>query len=310
MISVQTNAASSMGKAGNLQDHSQLRNAVGDGFGGTASIRPPSTVVERSGNKPLASAIYEGWVRHRRYTPHANEFSYRMYMLYIDLAELDHLFDRRWLWSEGRRNVAEFRRGDYFGDPAQSIDEAVRDRVARETGQRPLGPIRLLTHLRYFGLAFNPVSFYYCYAEDGVTLETILAEITNTPWKERHAYVLPVDKASRKGDALRWDFPKAFHVSPFVPMQRDYAWRFSLPGESLRVHMDVIDQRVEGRLRELDATLLLKRHEFSGANLSRVLFRYPYMTAKVIAAIHWQALRIFLRGNPVHDHPNTKEHDR
>ncbi|MEO5561117.1 MAG: DUF1365 domain-containing protein [Dokdonella sp.] len=273
-------------------------------------MRWPDTFGGRAGSKPLASAIYEGWVRHRRYAPHAHAFSYRMYMLYIDLAELDQLFDPRWLWSQRRRNVAEFRRSDYFGESAQSIDEAVRDRVARDTGQRPRGPIRMLTHLRYFGLAFNPVSFYYCYAQDGITLETILAEITNTPWKERHAYVLAVDMASRKGRSLRWDFSKAFHVSPFVPMQRDYAWRFSVPGENLCVHMDVVDHTIEGRPRELDATLVLKRHEFSGANLARVLFRYPFMTAKVIAAIHWQALRIYLRGNPFHDHPNTQEHDR
>ncbi|MEO7326160.1 MAG: DUF1365 domain-containing protein [Dokdonella sp.] len=273
-------------------------------------MRLSGTFAANASSKPRASAIYEGRVRHRRHAPHAHAFSYRMYMLYIDLAELDQLFDRRWLWSQGRRNVAQFRRSDYFGDPAQSIDEAVRDRVARDTGQRPRGPVRLLTHLRYFGLSFNPVSFYYCYAEDGVTLEAILAEITNTPWKERHAYVLAVDTAKRKGHCLRWDFSKAFHVSPFVPMERDYAWCFSVPGENLCVHMDVINQTIEGSPRELDATLVLERHEFSSANLARVLFRYPFMTAKVIAAIHWQALRIYLRGNPVHHHPDTQEHDR
>ncbi|MEO6689074.1 MAG: DUF1365 domain-containing protein [Dokdonella sp.] len=287
-----------------------LREVGGEMLADTGSARSSSAFRSVADTAPLASAIYEGWVRHRRHAPHANAFSYRMYMLYIDLAELEHLFDRRWLWSHGRRNVAEFRRGDYFGDPAQSLDDAVRDRVALETGQRPNGPIRLLTHLRYFGLAFNPVSFYYCYAEDGVTLQAILAEITNTPWKERHAYVLAVGQASRKGRTFHWDFRKAFHVSPFVPMQRDYAWSFSVPAENLCVHMDVIDHAIEGRPRELDATLVLKRHEFCRANLSRVLFRYPFMTFKVIAAIHWQALRILLRGNPVHDHPDNKEHDR
>lgn len=309
-MNAHVNPVTSTSESEKLQERVKLREAADDAFADSATTRLTRTVIDRARSKPLASAIYEGWVRHRRYAPHANAFSYRVYMLYIDLAELDHLFDRRWLWSQGRRNIAEFRRSDYFGEQTQSIDEAVRDRVARETGRRPRGPIRLLTHLRYFGLAFNPVSFYYCYAEDGVTLETILAEITNTPWKERHAYVLAVDKASRKGHTLRWDFRKAFHVSPFVPMQRDYAWCFSVPAENLCVHMDVIDHTTEGRPRELDATLVLKRHEFSGANLSRVLFRHPFMTAKVLAAIHWQALRIFLRGNPVHDHPNTQEHDR
>lgn len=259
---------------------------------------------------PPASAIYEGWVRHRRYAPHANAFRYRMYLLYLDLAEIDSLLAPHWLWSQERRNVAEFRRSDYFGDPARPLEECVRERVAATTGNVPRGPIRLLTHLRYFGLAFNPVSFYYCYAEDGVTLEAILAEITNTPWKQRHAYVLPLTQAERHGSALRWEFDKTFHVSPFLPMQRRYAWRFTPPGETLRVHMDVLDDCAGVTARELDATLVLQRHALTGANLARVLTRYPLMTAKVVAAIHWQALRIRLRGNPVYDHPDSKEAHR
>ncbi len=259
---------------------------------------------------PPASALYEGWVRHRRHAPHANAFRYRMYLLYLDLAEIEPLLEPRWLWSCGRRNLAEFRRSDYFGDARRPLDECVRERVAAATGQAPRGPIRLLTHLRYFGLAFNPVSFYYCYAEDGVTLETILAEITNTPWKERHAYVLPVAQAERRGSVLRWDFDKAFHVSPFVPMQRRYSWRFSAPGEILRVHMEVLDGAAATPARELDATLVLQRRALTGANLARVLARHPLMTAKVVAAIHWQALRIHLRGNPVYAHPDPTQAPR
>jgi len=261
--------------------------------------------------RPLpASAIYEGSVRHRRHVPHANAFRYRMYMLYLDLAEVEALLRPRWLWSHDRRNAAEFRRSDYFGDPLRPLDACIRERVALDTGHAPRGPIRLLTHLRYFGFAFNPVSFYYCYAEDGTTLEAILAEITNTPWKERHAYVLPADAAERCGSALRWSFDKAFHVSPFVPMRRMYSWRFTPPGETLRVHMDVLDPAAGAEARELDATLVLRRHAFTAGNLARVLARHPFMTAKVVAAIHWQALRIRLRGNPVYDHPGPEEAQR
>ena len=260
----------------------------------------------------FASAIYEGWIRHRRHAPHANAFSYRMYMLYVDLAELDHVFAGRWLWSAKRRNLAQFRRSDYFGDATQSLDCAVREHVARATGVRPRGPIRLLAHLRYFGFCFNPVSFYYCYAEDGKTLETIVADITNTPWKERHAYVLSVASAARHGSAFGWRFDKAFHVSPFLPMQCRYDWRFTAPGESLHVHMDVYKSTTpqnDGWARELDATLVLQRHELNGANLARVLARHPLMKLKVVAAIQWQALRLFLRGNPVFDHPRI-DHPR
>ena len=249
---------------------------------------------------PLASAVYEGSVRHRRLAPHAHAFSYRMAQLYLDLDELDRVFAGRWLWSVDRRNLAQFQRGDYLAPTTLPLAEAVRQRVGEATGHRPAGPIRLLTHLRYAGYVFNPVSFYYCYAEDGRTLECILAEITNTPWKERHAYVLPVDGANRRGRVLAWSFPKSFHVSPFMPLQRDYAWRFTAPGDDLHVHMDVLR---EGE-REFDASLSLRRLPLTGASLARVLWRYPLMTAQVIGAIHWQALRLWLKRNPVHDHPN------
>ncbi|UGB38458.1 DUF1365 domain-containing protein [Frateuria soli] len=250
-------------------------------------------------NAPLSSAVYEGIVRHRRREPHAHAFQYRMAQLYLDLDELDRVFAGRWLWSVDRRNLAQFRRGDYLAPDTLPLAEAVRVRVAEATGHRPAGPIRLLTHLRYAGYVFNPVSFYYCHAADGSTLECILAEITNTPWKERHAYVLPVADARRRGRVLAWSFPKSFHVSPFMPMARDYDWRFTAPGEDLHVHMDVLR---EGR-REFDASLALQRRPLTGASLARVLWRYPLMTAQVIGAIHWQALRLWLKRNPVHDHP-------
>ncbi len=250
----------------------------------------------------LQSAIYEGWVRHRRHVPHAHTFRYRICMLYLDLDEVDRVFADRWLWSVGRRNVAEFRRSDYLGDPRVPLAAAVRARVQAETGIAPLGPIRLLTHLRYFGHCFNPVSFYYCYAEDGITLETIVAEITNTPWKERHSYVLPVASATRHAGVHAWAFRKAFHVSPFLPLDRGYAWRFTAPADALRVHMDVRN----GVRTEVDATLVLQRRALDATNLARVLLRFPAMTLRVVVAIHWQALRLWLRGNPVYDHPNKQ----
>jgi DUF1365 family protein len=256
----------------------------------------------RSADAPLASAIYEGWVRHRRHAPHAHAFRYRLYLMYLDLAELDRVFAGRRFWSVGRRNLGQFRRSDYLGDPAAPLDQAVRARVAEVCGRAPQGPIRLLTHLRTFGHCFNPVSFYYCYAADGTTLDTIVAEITNTPWKERHSYVLPLNGATRRGRAFAWEFAKAFHVSPFLPLERGYAWRFTAPGDELRVQMDVRN----GSEREFDATLVLARRPLTGANLARVLLRYPAMTLRVVAAIHWQALLIFLRRNPVYDHPDKR----
>ncbi|HAL23673.1 MAG TPA: DUF1365 domain-containing protein, partial [Stenotrophomonas sp.] len=244
------------------------------------------------------SALYFGHVLHRRHQPHAHAFRYPIAQLLLDLDELDSVFAGRWLWSVNRRNVAEFRRSDYFGDPDQPLADAVRDHGARELGYRPQGPVRLLTHLRFGGHVFNPVSFYYCYRADGQTLDCIVAEITNTPWKERHAYVLPVARALHGHKDLRWQFDKAFHVSPFMAMDCHYDWRFNLPGEQLRVHMQVWRDGV----RQFDATQSMQRRPLDGPGLARVLAAYPLMTVQVVAAIHWQALRLWLKRNPVHDH--------
>lgn len=251
----------------------------------------------RSPALPLSSAVYEGVVHHHRYLPRPHAFRYRMAQLYLDLDELERVFQGRLLWSLERPNLAQFRRADYLGPPGVPLGEAVRQRVACELGRRPAGPIRVLTHLRYAGYVFNPVSFYYCHTEAGA-LDCIVAEITNTPWGERYSYVLPVDDGGRR--RLRFDFPKRFHVSPFLPLDCDYAWRFSPPGERLRVHMRVR----RGGVRAFDASLSMSRRPLDGRSLARVLLRYPLMTAQVIGAIYWQALRLWLKQTPYHPHPN------
>ncbi len=248
----------------------------------------------------MKSALYTGRLSHRRFAPREHQFSYRLFMMYVDLAELDRLFEGRWLWSVRRPALAWLRRADYIGDPSLPIDTVVRDRIAARTGVRPTGPIRMLAHLRYFGIGFNPVTFYYCFDAADTHVEYIVAEITNTPWNERHAYVLTDPEAEVRARVLRYRFAKEFHVSPFMPMEAVYDWRFGTPGKCLAVHM----QNYQGGERVFDATLDLSRREISGAALARALLSFPCMTLSVIAGIYIQALKLWWKRIPFHSHPS------
>ncbi|MBX3316026.1 MAG: DUF1365 domain-containing protein [Phycisphaeraceae bacterium] len=300
-----------------------------------AQTPTPPTPSRRS------SAIYVGTVRHRRFAPLIRTFTFPLYMLWLDLDEIEKTMATGRLWGTDRRRRAlalgSFKRSDYLGDASKDLKQEVLTRIEDSLGFRPSGPVRILTHARQYGYAFNPVSFYYCFDHDQTTgaetLASIVAEITNTPWKERHAYVLDCRAPSgavstpplcEKPRSLRFKFDKVFHVSPFMPMGLAYDWAFSMPcpheGSRLGIHMTLREtthgESVQGMgthgtpdRRVFDATLRLDRREIGPWTLDGMLLRFPLMTARVTLSIHLHALRLWLRHVPVFRHPRRRSAD-
>jgi DUF1365 family protein len=254
----------------------------------------------------VRSALYEGTIRHRRLTgPLRDEFRHRLFMAYLDLDELPHLLRSGWLCSARGPALARFRRADHLGDPQRELGECVRDLVAERTGRRPEGPIGLLTNLRCFGHNFNPVSFYWCFEEDGEQVQAVIAHVTNTPWGESHSYVLDAGGAADHGSAqlARGTFAKQLHVSPLMGMDHVYELLVTEPARTLSVQIEASARAESGSGPLFDATLSLARREWSSRELRRLLARYPFQSVATLARIYSHALRLRLRGASYHPHP-------
>jgi uncharacterized protein len=240
-----------------------------------------------------AGAIYEGTIRHRRFAPRRHEFHHRLALLYVDVDHVDELLGGR-LCSPGA-GLVRFRRRDYLGDPSLPLAEAVRGLVERRVGWTPGGSVRLLAHPRTCGHCFNPVSFYFCF-DPQEHLGAVVAEVTNTPWGERHAYVLPRED---ERPVLHGEIAKRLHVSPFMGIDQRYRFRAATPGPTLSIH---VESSESGRL-AFDATLSLRRQALTPATLRRVVARYPLASARALALIYLHALALKLKGTPVHPRP-------
>jgi len=242
----------------------------------------------------LASCLYRGVVTHHRRRPVQHRFDFPMYLMYVDLAELPRL-SRRPLFATGALAPARFRDRDHLGGGGD-LAERVRDLVEERSGRRPGGAVRLLTQPRCLGFSFDPVSFYYCFAAGDERVDAVVAEVSNTPWKERHWYVLSAGEAGE----LRFDVAKEFHVSPFMQMAQRYRFRFAPPGEVLSLGI-ASREREQGGL--FAASLRMERLPWTAGSWARVLARHPAQTWHVFASIYWHARRLKALGVPWVPHP-------
>lgn len=261
----------------------------------------------------MHSAIYRGSLRHRRFFPKRHEFTYSSTLFYIDLDELPKLFDGVRGWSFDRRNFGSFRRTDFLGDSVVPLKDAVHSEVNKlltldkqNSRHCPDGAVRMLTNLRIFGFCFNPVTLYYLFNRHADRPSMILAQVNNTPWNERHTYLIHCDEKTGKANS---HFDKKFHVSPFNPLDMEYHWISSVPAENVLVHMEnhasmqtKMNQVEQYSGCHMDATLTLKRQLWSKSLLQKILWLQPWAAIKVPVAIYWQALRLFIKGVPVYTH--------
>lgn len=255
------------------------------------------------------SAIYEGSVGHRRFVPKGHSFHYRVFMVYMDLQKLDQIFSKSRWWSHKYFGLAWFRRKDFFdGKDDKPLYAVVQNKVKEKTGKVLQGPIKILTNLRYFGFIMNPITCYYCFDRTGDKLEAIVAEVTNTPWRQRCHYVIDVAADHCADDPIQHFFNKEMHVSPFQPMDLFYGWQSDLPGATLAIHLNVFKKNNDSIAQHsenipiFDASLRLNRHPMTQKTMDSFLFRYPWMTLKVCGGIYWQALKLWFKKIPYYSH--------
>ena len=243
-----------------------------------------------------APALYVGTLRHRRHRPVSHAFTYRLFMALLDIDRIPEAMSISRLTAYNRWRWAAFHERDHLGDPSRPLRERVRASARAAGIDLHDGPIYLLTHLRYAGYVFNPISLYYCYDRDG-RLRHVLADVHNTYGGRQDYWLAPADDGRRR---LRAVVARSLYVSPFMMSDVRYEFVLTDPAQTLIAHMNVHAAAPAGRGNAIfDATLALEHRPWTAASVRALLLRYPLMTAKVIAAIHWEALRLRRKGAPI-----------
>ena len=244
------------------------------------------------------SHLMVGTVRHRRFSPMKHALNSNLFMPCIDLDELDTLSENIWGFGQRWWHWARFRRNDYVGEG--DLKSAIIDKVVELGGEALVNPsVLALVHLRYLGLYFSPVNFYYVNDANGVW-RYLLAEVSNTPWNQTHYYLVPTENEN----VDKYQHDKAFHVSPFNPISQRYVWRVKPLTERLMIHLECHDPD-----KVFDATLSMKKNQLNSKNLLLALAKTPVMAVKVVAGIYWHALILWWKGAPVYDHPDSKNNN-